>query len=213
MRQAKMNYYNSKCLESKTNTKRLWKLINEIIGKKNQTQTTIDAIKVDNILRHNPKTITNELGRYFANVGKAYASKVPHSSTTTKEYLEKIPTNPKSLFFSPVSPTEIENIINKLEPKKSSGHDGISNKLIKQLGRSITYPLTIIFNQSLQTGVFPTMMKYADITPLYKSKCKYETTNYRPISLLITISKILEKVVYKRTYYFLEDNNILYNSC
>ena len=55
-------------------------------------------------------------------------------------------------------------------------------------------------------------MKYADITPLYKSKCKYETTNYRPISLLITLSKILEKVVYKRTYHFLEDNHILYNS-
>ena len=55
-------------------------------------------------------------------------------------------------------------------------------------------------------------MKYTDITPLYKSKCKYETTNYRPISLLLTISKILEKVVYKRTYHFLEHNQILYNS-
>ena len=212
MRQAKMNYYNNKCLESKTNTKRLWKLINEIIGKKNKSETTIDAIKVDNILRHSPKIITNELGKYFASVGKNYATRVPHSNTSTKEYLEKIPTNSKSLFFSPVGPTELENIINTLEPKKSSGHDGISNKLIKQLSKSISYPLTLIFNQSLQTGVFPTVMKYADITPLYKSKCKYETTNYRPISLLLTISKILEKVVYKRTYHFLEDNQILYNS-
>ena len=153
MRQAKMNYYNTKCLESKTNTKRLWNLINEIIGKKTKTETTIDAIKVDNILRHNPKTITNELGKYFANVGKTYAASVPYSKTSTKEYIEKIPSNSKSLFFSPIGPTELENIINNLEPKKSSGHDGISNKLIKQLGKSISYPLTIIFNQSLQTGI------------------------------------------------------------
>ena len=212
IRQAKMNYYNTKCLESKTNTKRLWKLINEIIGNKNKSETTIDAIKVDNILRHNPKTITNELGKYFANVGKTYAINVPHSNTSTKEYIEQIPTNSKSLFFGPIGTIEVENIIHNLEPKKSSGHDGISNKLIKQLSKSISYPLTLIFNQSLQTGVFPTIMKYADITPLYKSKCKYETTNYRPISLLLTISKILEKAVYKRTYHFLEDNQILYNS-
>ena len=101
MRQAKMNYYNTKCLESKTNTKRLWNLINEIIGKKTKTDITIDAIKVDNILRHNPKTITNELGKYFANVGRTYAAKVPHSNISTKEYIEKIPSNTKSLFFNP----------------------------------------------------------------------------------------------------------------
>ena len=212
MRHAKMTYYNNKCLESKRNTKKLWNLINEIIGTKKKSETKIDAIKVDNILRHNPKVITNELGKYFANVGKTYANKVPQSITTTNEYINKIPNNSKSLFFGPVVPNEIENIINTLEPKKSSGHDGISNKLIKQISKSISLPLTIIFNQSLETGVFPTLMKYADITPLYKTKCKYETTNYRPISLLLTISKILEKVVYKRTYQFLEDNHIIFNS-
>ena len=55
-------------------------------------------------------------------------------------------------------------------------------------------------------------MKWADITPLYKSKNKYEKTNYTPISLLLTISKILEKAVYSRTYNFLEQNQILYKS-
>ena len=62
-------------MESRTNIKRLWGIINEIIGKKGNKETTIDAIKVDNILRYNPKTIANELGNYFSNVGRTYAKK------------------------------------------------------------------------------------------------------------------------------------------
>ena len=65
IRQAKMNYYTTKCLESKTNTKRLWNLINEIIGKKTKTETTIDAIKVDNILRHNPQNHHKRIRQIF----------------------------------------------------------------------------------------------------------------------------------------------------
>ena len=212
IRKAKISYYNTKCIESKTNTKRLWGIINEIIGKKSNKGTTIDAIKVDNILRHNSTTITNELGTYFSSVGKEYADKVPTSKTPIEEYINKIPQNPKSLYFKPITKHEIETIINKLEPKKSSGHDGISNKLIKEIKDYISYPLTLIFNQSLQTGILPSAMKLADITPPHKSKSKHETINYRPILLLLTISKILEKAIYSRTYQFLEKNQILFKS-
>ena len=75
--------------------------------------------------------------------------------------------------------------------------------MLKQLHTSIVQPLTIIFNKSLTEGKFPDLMKLADIVPIHKAKEKYLTTNYRPISLLITISKLLEKVMYKRTYSFL----------
>ena len=61
-------------------------------------------------------------------------------------------------------------------------------------------------------GVFPEKMKLAEVVPLYKSKERYLTNNYRPISLLITISKLLEKVIYKRTYSFLQATNQLYDS-
>ena len=55
----------------------------------------------------------------------------------------------------------------------------------------------------MEEGVFPTEMKKADAVPLYKSKAKDEKNNYRPISLLLTMSKLLEKVIYNRTYKFL----------
>ena len=73
-------------------------------------------------------------------------------------------------------------------------------------------PLEKIFNLSLETGTFPTLMKYTEVVPLYKGKEKDLSVNYRPISLLIMISKVLEKIVYKRTYNFLDTSGQLYSS-
>ena len=68
----------------------------------------------------------------------------------------------------------------------------------------------IIFNKSLVTGVFPEDMKLAIVKPLYKAKSKFEICNYRPISLLPVISKILEKIVQLRLTKFLKKHNVLY---
>ena len=75
--------------------------------------------------------------------------------------------------MNPVMPSEIEKIIDKLPNKNSSGHDNLSNILLKQIKDSITYPLTIISNHSITEGEFPNGMKAADVSPLYKSKEKY----------------------------------------
>ena len=90
-----------------------------------------------------------------------------------------------------------------MKNKTSSGHDGISNKILKGITESIAHPLSIIFNKSMEEGVFPTEMKKADTVPLYKLKAKDDKNNYRPISLLLTVSKLLEKIMYSRTYNFL----------
>ena len=73
-------------------------------------------------------------------------------------------------------------------------------------------PLSIIFNKSLSEGKFPDKMKLADTVPLHKGKDRGIVDNYRPISLLITLSKLLEKLVHKRIYNFLDRNGLIYNS-
>ena len=100
----------------------------------------------------------------------------------------------------------------QLPMKTSSGHDNISNMLLKLIGVHLLTPLTRIFNDSISMGIFPDIMKLGDIVPLYKAKEKFLETNYRPISLLTTMSKLLEKVVYKRVYKFLTENDQLYES-
>ena len=84
--------------------------------------------------------------------------------------------------------------------------------LLKSIKDVVSEKLASLFNLSMSIGVFPETMKLAEVVPLYKSKERFLTSNYRPISLLITISKILEKIIYKRTYEFLDKNNQFYNS-
>ena len=76
----------------------------------------------------------------------------------------------------------------------------------------ITFPLTLIFNQSLNEGIFPDKMKLAEVISLYKNKAMDHLVNYRPISLLMTLSKVLEKLMYKRVVAFIEKYDILYRS-
>ena len=130
---------------------------------------------------------------------KNYAKNINKSKKDISYYNSKIQENTKTMFLHPTDESKIRSLIDKLKPKKSSGYDDISNSLVKELKDELTEPLTVIINKSLQEGVFPQLMKTADVIPLFKLKNKNDKKNYRPISLLLTLLKILEKVVYKCT--------------
>ena len=130
---------------------------------------------------------------------KKFADAINKPKIKVEEYTSKITCNNASLNLYPTNQTEISKLLSSMPNKTRSGHDDISNCFLKKLGTSITYPLSLVFNQSMQEGSFPEMMKQADVIPLHKSKDKAQTNNYRPISLLPTISKVLEKIIYKRT--------------
>ena len=115
------------------------------------------------------------------------------------------------MYLQPITPSEIQRFIDKLPSKNSSGYNGISNKFLKGIKFAITVPLTKIFNLSISTGEFPENMKLSEVIPLFKKGALDLMINYRPISLLITISKLLEKCMYKCLYNFINKNNIFYS--
>ena len=97
-----------------------------------------------------------------------------------------------------------------MKPKTSNGHDGISPKLVKNLGTVIIKPLVHIMNLSLEKGNIPDEMKKSKVIPIYKNCGSKETMkNYRPVSLLPAFSKILERLVYNRLYSFIRKQEIL----
>ena len=198
-RLAKNTYYQTKCKEYNSNAKKMWDLINDVIGKASDKSSVISHIMIDQIEILNEKAIANEFGKYFSNVGKEFANRVGDPKNKIAYYSDKIIRNPNSIYLHPTSEIEIRQLIENLPNKTSSGHDNISNILLKKICPIITQPLVLIFNLSLIKGVFPSRMKLSEVIPLHKGKESYYTTNYRPISLLLTISKLLEKVVYKRT--------------
>ena len=203
-------YYKEKCLAYKNNSSKLWKLINGTIGKLNDKSGIIEHILDGKERISNGKGITNQFAKYFSTVGSKFANKIKNSKKGIKEYLTVMTRNTHTSFFAPTDLTELKSLIDELPNKSSSGYNDVSNKILKQLKNVICEPLTLIFNKSMTEGIFPEIMKVADVVPLYKSKEKHLTTNYRPISLLPTISKVLEKLIYKRTYSHLDMTGQIY---
>ena len=183
-----------------------------MINKTTCKSQIIDSLRVYNLIRYSPTEITKGFFDHFANVGKTYSDRVQLPRVLVETYNEKINMSNISMFLSPTDREEIKSLIMNLPAKNSSGCDEISNNLLKKLCPVLLTPLEKIFNKSLNEGVFPELMKLADISPLFKSKLDNEANNYRPISLLMTISKVLEKIVYQRTYGFMESTGQIYNS-
>ena len=105
---------------------------------------------------------------------------------------------------------EIKRLSDSLPNKTRSGHDDINNKLLKEICEPLLPALKYIVNESMKLGIFPTIMKLAEVVPLFKSGKSEIVGNYQPISLLMTISKVLEKVVYNRVYSFLTETGQIY---
>ena len=139
------------------------------------------------------------------------ANKIPTSTKHFSQYM-KIKPNSKSLFWTPTSADEIIQTLKTLKGKNNTGHDGINMHLLEGFKHAISEPLALIINKSMETGVIPNKLKLAKVVPLYKNKDKKSLNNYRPVSLLPCISKILEKTIHKRLYFFMELSDILYTS-
>jgi hypothetical protein len=125
----------------------------------------------------------------------------------------------KNIRFQNTSTSEIIKIIKNLPSKNSCGYDEIPIKLIKMTAPFISSPLACIINRSLSTCVFPNRLKYSIVTPIYicishmyKKGDKNNVSNFWPISLLPSFSKIFERVIYNRLMDHLHTNNILTNS-
>jgi hypothetical protein len=117
----------------------------------------------------------------------------------------------KKLVLQPVTEEFVFKELCSLNANKSTGLDEIQARFIKDGGNVIKVPITAIINQSITTGVVPQSMKYARVKPLFKKNSPLEVGNYRPISILSIVSKILERSMYKQLVEFLQENKMLYH--
>jgi hypothetical protein len=115
-----------------------------------------------------------------------------------------------------VSEAKVKTIITSLTPKNATGYNGVPTRILKYCVHFISEPLTYIYiyiyigNCSLTTRIFPERCTFTIVQPIYKKRRKKreETSNYRPISLLTVMPKILEIIMFKRLEQHLESNNI-----
>ena len=157
------------------------------------------------------------MGEYFLTVAEKLKSKIPIlpkvfdiGSKGFKDYYIAKGVLPKSQKIFKVTEEFVYKELCKLNVTKSTGIDGFKPKFLKDGADVIKSAVTHIINLSLETGVVPDGLKSAIVKPLYKKSSRLDVGNYRPVSILPIISKILERAVYLQMEKHLKDKNILY---
>ena len=207
LRSEKKKYYNKYFESNKNNMKKILSKINHIIHKR-KTSTNAMCLNVDGTIISDPFEVGNKFNTFYTTVPQKLVDQMKQPKNKYIDYL-KNPTN-NSCYLNPTTPNEIEQLIQKLDCSKSSDIFDISIKIVKLSSAYISPILSNIFNKSFLDGIFPQKLKYAFVLPLHKCGSKLLLTNYRPISILPILSKILEQLMQFRLVKYLEEQNIIY---
>ena len=209
LRNAKKDYYSTKIAGDKSNPKEAWKTINSLLGRQNKP-TIVNELKLGENSLTNPKDIAEGFNDYFSNIGPNLASQINTSNLNFETYVKN--TESEFTAFQPVTVNHVYQLLTGLSSNKATGVDKISCKIIKIASPAISDSLTHIFNQAITLSSFPGEWKMARVIPLYKNGQRNVAGNYRPISVLPAISKIMEKILYNQLYSYLSKFRLLSDS-
>lgn len=212
IQEAKKTYFSDKLFAAKNDLKQTWKIIKEALNKRNNSLSSKypSEFHLNDLTLTDKRDIANEFNSFFTNIGPNLDKNIPQSQTHFTSYLRSN-TNEPLKSFNPTTADEVKNIITLLKNKASSGYDDIPTHLIKQAVAVLSHPLSYIINLSLVQGIFPDNLKIAKVIPLFKADDPSLFSNYRPISILPSFSKVYERVIFTRLLNHLNINNILYN--
>ena len=186
------SFINSLALDCKKNPKRFWSFFKS----KTKNHSLPDEISNGNVSCTDPQGKAFMFNSYFISLftpnDDTYAPASPPSV---------VPVIPDPVFTS----DEIDVILVHLDVNSACGPSGISPVILKQCHRLLSPSLAVIFNVSIQTSKIPSQWKKANVTPVFKKGDKHTVSNYRPISLLCCVSKVMERCVFNHVYPFVEN--------
>ena len=167
-------------------------------------------LNINNETITDDKVISNHFSTFFSFIAGKLVRKIPNTTKTFDSYLNK--QSEKSFFLLPISPDDVEALISTLKAHKEVGPGIIPTIIRKQFKKFLSKPLENLINLSFSTGLSAKILKQAKIIPISKKGGQQDCNNYRPISLLSNISKIIEKLGHRQHYGFLEFNNYFYTN-
>ena len=124
---------------------------------------------------------------------------LPECNVLEDEYLKTIV----------VSVDDVYELLQRINPNKSAGDDGVHPKVLKECAEQLALPLQKIYQLSISTGTVPDSWKTATVTPLFKDDDRSDAANYRPISITSQVGKVLEKIIRKEIMTYMQKNNLL----
>ena len=205
---AKKQYYSNVMVKHQHNLKESWKVMKEIISKKPTFRKFPAELQIDEKTITDPQKIANTFNDFFAKIGPNLAKKIGEANYCFKDYLH----NAGHCFrFDDINRNELKEAFEQLKLHKSPGIDNVSVDVVFFLFEELYTPLNHIFQLSLKSGTFPSDFKKSKIIPAFKEGSATEVGNYRPISVLLVFSKILERIVYERLYRYFESRDLFFN--
>jgi len=212
---AKFSHFKQIIADAKMDSKKIWETVRTATNDKQQKHTPLNLISVSGDIISDNVEVANMLNKYFSSVGVHVKNEIQNeklkSSLSGNDIFAPISQNKHSniFFLKPVTSTELQQHIMGLKDNNSFVDNLLTNFVIKKISNYIVPPLVHIFNLCFSLGQYPTKFKKSLIIPLFKSGSKLEVSNYRPISLTLSLSKLLEKVIKSRLVHFLMENKII----
>lgn len=212
LRKIKSEYESKELNDNRNCPRKLWKSINRISHRSNSNpRNGTQELLVQNNVPINE--VLEGRNKYFSSVGKNLADSILTRLNETESSLAARTINKDpplhSFYIPPTDEKEISELILKLNPNSSPGLDNINNRILKAIRLSVAPILAHLFNLSIESGTFPKAWKTAVVIPIHKGAAKNDPSNYRPISLMGNISKLLERIINKRLMTYLENNNLI----
>ena len=205
--QLKKQYFTDKISTCQGNMKESWKAVNELLNKRSKS-SNIRCLKVAGNETVHKKGISDAMNNFFCSIGKELADKIDPvpNPLLTGEY--EVNANKAKFDFKTIEVKEIRAAFAKIKTAKSFGIDNICSYFLKLALPFIERSLAFLFNTSIETSQFPDSWKVARVTPIFKDGDKTEKSNYRPISVLLVISRLFEKLVFDQLYQYMKENGL-----
>ena len=210
LQKSKQEYFTKKIEDSRGNLKSTWKILRQVTGKGNSATAT-DRIKYENNEISDEQQISDICNHHFVSIGDKLSRNIAQTQLSAKEILRSfnaLPSKPK-FTFKLVTPVQVYDILKKLLNSKATGIHEIPNKILKACSDKISPHLSQIFNISLTTKCYPDSLKFAKVAPVYKGGDKDNLDNYRPTSVLPTVARVFEKLIYEQMIKYFESNDLL----
>lgn len=208
LRKAKEAHYKKKFGDAAGNPNKTWRIIKQLINPPHTVAPDQIIGRVGAELS-DPSDIAQEFVDHFATVGHNVAEgvRIVDGDRPFQHYLGNSETE-FSVYLKPVTESEVKEIIFDMN-NSAAGSDILSLRIIKYLWPAISHVLVNLINLCFKQGVFPSCFKLARITPVHKGGDHSEVSNYRPISVLPVMSRLVEKCFSRRLYHYLECHSIL----
>ena len=204
IKSAKFKFSNNCFEKEKGNSKGIWKIIKSLTGANNRKPNTV---------KNKDSTTADQFNSHFASVAERLRSllpSIPFDMTKLVHFVLSRKDLEVEFSIPLLSKGYIIDNLRALNPKKAMGVDKFSARILKIAAPVIAPFIAKLMNRSIESCVFPIRWKTAKVTPLFKSGDRDDLNNYRPISVLPILSKLLERHVHTNLYAYLSDNNLLY---